>query len=254
MSRFARTELLLGESAMEQLREATVVVCGLGAVGSYATEALARCGVGTLRLVDFDVVAESNINRQLYALDTTVGCQKTDVAAERVGLINPDCRVEAMSTFIEQETLPDVMRGSPDIVVDAIDGLNSKVSLLRYAVDNGHVAISSMGAASRTDPSAIRVDDISKTAHCPLARLMRKRLRRQGVVSGIRCVYSTEPARKVEAAVEEKTRGRPRAPLGSLSFLTGMFGLVVARETVATLLGWDVDDSGPGDGVGHAIR
>lgn len=239
MNRFERTELLLGESAMATLREASVVICGLGAVGSYAAEALARAGVGHLRLVDFDVVNESNINRQLFALDSTVGRLKSEVASERVRDINPNCHIEVMTTFIDQSTLPDVMRGAPDVIIDAIDGLNSKVSLLRYAVEHRLVVISSMGAATRTDPSTICVGDIAKTEHCPLARLLRKRLRRQGVHSGIRCIYSTEPAHRSHAAPETKVRGRPRIPLGSISFLTGMFGLYAAREAVAFLLGND---------------
>lgn len=245
MSRFIRTELLLGEPAMATLRDATVVVCGLGAVGSYATEALARAGVGALRLVDFDTVQASNLNRQLYALDSTLGRPKTEVAAERVADINPECRLEPMKTFIDQVTLPDVLHGNPDVVIDAIDSLGPKVSLLRYAVEHGHAVISSMGAATRTDPFAIRVDDIANTVNCPLARLLRKRLRRQGVHAGIRCIYSTEPARRTRAAAEAKERGRPRAPLGSLSFMTGMFGLIAAREAVAALLGWASEEAAP---------
>lgn len=238
MSRFARTELLLGEEAMSRLGEARVVVCGLGAVGSYAIEALARAGVGTLRLVDFDVVQKSNINQQLYALESTLGQPKVTVATRRVCDIHPACRVEAMHTFIDEATLPDVLGGEPDVVIDAIDSLNPKVNLLHAAVMAERVVISSMGAATRTDPSAIRVADIAETEGCPLARLIRKRLRRRGITSGIRCVYSTESPQKRGASPEAKERGRPRAPLGSISFLTGMFGLMAAREAVARILGW----------------
>lgn len=239
MSRFARTELLLGPEAMAQLRDATVVICGLGAVGSYATEALARAGVGRLRLVDFDVVQASNMNRQLYALESTLGQSKVTVATQRVRDIHPDCRVEALDRFIDEDTLPEVLHGSPEVVIDAIDSLHPKVTLLHAAVTGKHFVISSMGAATRTDPFAVQVADLAETEGCPLARLIRKRLRRRGIGSGIRCVFSTEPPRKSRAAPEAKDRGRPRSPLGSISFLTGMFGLMVAREAVAGILGWD---------------
>jgi tRNA A37 threonylcarbamoyladenosine dehydratase len=214
------------------------VVCGLGAVGSYATEALARAGIGRLRLVDFYRVQENNLNRQLYALRSTIGRPKVDVAAERVRDINPHCTIEPMPLFIDHATLPDVLGGAPDVVIDAIDSLSPKVALLRAAVEGGLPVISSMGAATRTDPMAVRVADISQTNGCPLARLLRKQLRRQGIHTGIRCIYSTEPAAKSAAPPETKDRGRPRSPLGSISFLTGLFGLIAAREAIAFRLDW----------------
>lgn len=225
---------------MARLRRARVVVAGLGAVGSYAVEGLARAGVGALRLFDFDTIHASNINRQLYALESTIGRLKVEVAAERVREIHPECAVEACPLFIGADTIGRVLEGSPDAVIDAIDSLSPKVRLLAAAAQAGLYTVSSMGAATRTDPLAIRVGDLAATERCPLARLIRKRLRKFKVTSGIRCVYSVEPARpgrdsaEPDAAEEPDAlrRGRMRRPLGSLSVLTGMFGLIAAREVI----------------------
>ena len=242
--RFARTELLLGREAVDFLATRQVLVAGLGAVGSYAVEGLARAGIGSLRLVDFDVVQPSNINRQLYAMDSTLGRPKVELARERVLDINPDCRVEAMRVFVDETTLPDLLAGPPDVVIDAIDSLNPKVSLLVAATRTASHVISSMGAASRTDPSQVRVGDLWASHACPLARLIRKRLRRRGCERPMRCVYSTERPRKRPGDVAEHLhlrpedfhRGRPRPPLGSFSCLTGMFGLLAASEAIRYLL------------------
>ena len=223
---------------MERLRRARVVVAGLGAVGSYAVEGLARAGVGHLRLVDFDTIHPTNINRQLYALHSTLGRSKTEVAAERVRDINPACDIEALNLFIESSTLDRVLAGEPDALIDAIDSLSPKVALLTAAARAGLFVVSSMGAATRTDPMAVRVGDLSETERCPLARWIRKRLGRSGIRSGIRCVYSVEPPRRSRDATPEHSeerslrRGRDRAPLGSLSVLTGLFGLIAAREAI----------------------
>lgn len=242
--RFVRTRLLLGDAACEALARAHVVVVGLGAVGSYACEALARCGVGRLRLVDFDTVRPSNINRQLYALGSTIGCRKADLAGARAGDINPACAVETLPLFVDPTNLDAVLGGRPDAVIDAIDSLAPKLALLEASVNAGLFTVSSMGAATRTDFTKIRVADLAETDVCPLARRIRKNLKKKGITSGIRCVYSTElvpkPAEELtlEAAAadqEPHQRGRPRKPLGSVSFLTGMFGLIAAREVVMRL-------------------
>ncbi len=249
--RFARTELLLGAEALERLRAAHVLVAGLGAVGSYAAEALARAGIGALRLADFDTVQPSNTNRQLYALGSTMGRPKAEVAAERVRDIHPACAAEAHRVFIGPDTVGDLLAGRLDAVVDAIDSVNPKVLLLREAAARGLFTVSSMGAATRLDPFAVRVGDLSETERCPLARFVRKRLRREGVERGIRCVYSVEPPRRPARppapepgahgparGVAGGTRdGRPRVPLGSLSYLTGLFGLVAAGEVIRHVAG-----------------
>lgn len=240
MDRFARTRLLLGDEAMARLAAARVAVVGLGAVGSYAVEGLARAGIGHLRLVDFDLVRPININRQLFALDSTVGQPKVEVARRRVLDINPDCAVEALCLFVSSETIADVLRPPLDFLIDAVDSLGPKVTLLAGAVRAGIPVISCMGAASRTDPLAIRIGDLSETEHCPLARWVRKRLRRLGITTGIPCVYSLEPPAPVTAPPEPvdkevHPRGRPRRPLGSLSCVTAVFGLTAANEVILRL-------------------
>jgi tRNA threonylcarbamoyladenosine dehydratase len=250
MSRFARTGRLLGPEGLARLAHARVLVAGLGAVGSYAVEGLARAGVGRLRLVDFDRIRPSNLNRQLYALESTLGLLKTDAAAARVRDIHPGCVIESDPLFIDRDTAAELCAEPYDAVVDAIDSLGPKVALLEAAARRGLFVVSAMGAATRTDPAAVRVGDLSDTDACPLARLVRKRLRARGIVTGIRCVYSLEPARPPRtdapaepAEPEEPARGRTRTPLGSLSTLTGIFGLIAATEVLRHLAG----DAWPGD-------
>jgi len=190
---FERTELLLGRKGVEKLKNAHVTVAGLGAVGSYAVEALARAGVGHLRLVDYDVVNSSNINRQLYALESTVGMPKTEISEKRIYDINPDCKLDIIDTFIDEHSNPQILSDPIDVLIDAIDSLSAKIHLIYNAhVKNIHV-VSSMGAAGRLDANQIFTGDLSETHTCPLARFVRIRLHRRGLYKGIRCVYSTEP-------------------------------------------------------------
>ncbi|HCY86719.1 MAG TPA: tRNA threonylcarbamoyladenosine dehydratase, partial [Desulfobacteraceae bacterium] len=169
MNQFARIEQLLGQAAVDKIKQARVAVFGLGAVGSFATEALARSGVGYLRLVDFDRVDASNINRQLYALNSTIDKEKAEVAKARVRDINPACELSVHSAFVNAESLTDLLSSDLDVVVDAIDGLNSKVNLILGAKERGLNLVSSMGAGGRTDPSMIRTGDLFKSKNCPLA-------------------------------------------------------------------------------------
>lgn len=239
--RFARVELLLGRAALDRLDAARVAVVGLGAVGSYAVEALARTGIGHLRVVDFDVVRPSNINRQLYALESTLGRPKTELARERIADINPACQVEVMSLFAGRDTHAAILSPPLDVVIDAIDSVGPKVELIVAAVKAGVPVVSSMGAARRTDPAAVRVGDISETECCPLARFIRRRVKKQGVSAGVRCVYSVEPASDAVADPEPEEdvldRGRKRMPLGSFACLPGIFGLTAAREAITLILG-----------------
>ncbi len=238
MNPFARTEQLLGPRAMETIKGASIAVFGLGAVGSFAVEALARTGVGRLTLVDFDRVDVSNINRQLLALHSTVGREKAELAAERVRDIHPGCQVSLKSAFINAGSLEDLLTEDLDVVVDAIDGLNSKISLLSRAVTMGLPVVSSMGAAGRTDISMIRVGDISETEVCPLARVVRRRLHRRGIFKGIRAVYSIEPPLNKQPFKPEDTvdalpdHGRSRPPIGTVVWVPGAFGLAVAGEVI----------------------
>lgn len=238
--KFKRTELLLGSGAMDRLEESTVTVIGLGAVGSHSIEALARSGIGKLKIVDFDEIGISNFNRQLLALESSIGRLKTDVALERLKQINPDMQVECFNTLCHKETFDYVFTSGTDVVVDAIDSLNPKVNILYELVQRDIPVISSMGAARRKDPTAIKTGDISETMGCPLAKSVRKRLRRMGVDGGIHCVYSTEIAKKdtVSDNLEDNyfDSGRLRNPMGSLSMLSGIFGYIVALEALKMIL------------------
>jgi tRNA A37 threonylcarbamoyladenosine dehydratase len=233
--RFKRTRLLLGEDGMSRLASARVLVVGLGAVGGYATEALARSGVGHLRLVDCDKISLSNCNRQLLALTSTIGQPKAALARARVLDINPDCDVDARECFANAETYAGLFEGR-DVVVDAIDSLGPKVGLISAALEAKLPIFSSMGAARRRDPTKIAVADISKTSFCPLARAVRLRLHRRGIETGVTCVYSTEPAPEdsfVPPSAEDiPDRGRARVVMGSLPTITGIFGLTLANAVI----------------------
>ena len=238
---YSRSELLLGEAALERLRQARVTVFGLGGVGSFAVEALARAGVGHLRLVDHDVVGSSNLNRQLFALRSTLGQPKAAVAAARVRDINPDCEVEPRVTFIHRDTLSDLLEPRPDVMIDAIDSLTCKVALIRAAHEQGIPILSAMGAGGRTDSSQLQVGDLSQTHLCPLAARVRRELRKVGITAGIRCVYSLEPADNKRPANPldvgpHQGPGRVRMPVGTISYMPAMVGLKVAEEVLKMLL------------------
>ncbi|MBL8025368.1 MAG: tRNA threonylcarbamoyladenosine dehydratase [Fibrobacteres bacterium] len=238
--RFERTELLLGTENLAKLRNAEVVVAGLGAVGSYAVEALARAGVGAIRVIDFDIVRETNINRQLYALTSTFGQFKVELAEKRIKEINPDCKVTISKTFIDAETAPLLLTPKPDALIDAIDSVSCKTVLLKTAYEAGIFTVSAMGAASRLDFSRVKAADLSKTESCPLAKRIRRRLRVHGITTGIQCIFSDEPVDpcSVKEPGAEKDffeRGRRRRMLGSISYMTGLFGLAAAGEVIKRL-------------------
>jgi tRNA threonylcarbamoyladenosine dehydratase len=245
MERFTRIRLFLGEDRFKKLQASSVTVVGLGAVGGYVVEALARAGIARLRLVDFDTVQPSNINRQILALETTIGRPKAEVARERVLDINSSCDVEALQLFADEETMDQVLVPVPNLLIDAIDSLNPKVQLLIAAHHRRIPILSSMGAALRTDPTKIQFSDLFSTRKCPLARRLRKRLRHNGIEQGIECIYSTEevdfdyqaPIRDDSAAHSFADRGRARRTLGSLPTLTGIFGLCLANRAILKLAG-----------------
>lgn len=258
---FQRTRLLLGDDGMERLRAACVMVVGLGAVGGYAVEALARAGIGRFRIVDFDVVQESNINRQLLATHETVGQAKADLAEARIHAINPTALVEKRRALVNAGTVASLFEGEwrepPDYVVDAIDTLGSKVALIAETLRRRVPLISSMGAGLRFDPSLIRVGRLTDVTNCPLSAQLRKRLRRVGVnTDDVRCAYSPEPIRDALRRGDERFKrfdpapapppdsvgkdypqGRPRNTLGTLSTIVGIFGLLVAHEVILDISG-----------------
>ena len=219
-----RTEQLLGADAMEKLKNARVAVFGLGGVGSYIAEALARSGVGALDLIDKDAVEPSNINRQLYALHDTVGRLKVDVAKERIAQINPDCKVTTYPVFFLPDTADAFDFSAFDYVADAIDTVTGKIELIMRAKASGTAVISAMGAGNKLDASAFRVADIHKTDGCPLARVMRKLCREKGIES-LKVVYSPEPP-------------LPKAgdTTGSTAWVPPVAGLMMAGEIVKDLI------------------
>lgn len=242
--RFSRTELLVGPGGMERLRRARVAVFGLGGVGSFALEAIARAGVGRILVVDFDSVGPSNINRQILALEDTVGRPKVEVAMERVRMINPAAEIEARKVFLSPDNMEECLKGDFGYAIDAIDGINPKVHLLVALHRKSVPFVSCMGAASRLNPVGIRVSDISGTRYCPLARTIRKRLKRFGINKGVRCVYSEEnlgavfePEEIDEDMLEETIRrGRRRRVQGSISYMPGIFGLTAAGVIIRDIL------------------
>lgn len=244
MDRFKRTQRLLGEKRFQVLQSKTVTVVGLGAVGGYVVEGLVRAGVNHLRVVDFDTIQPSNLNRQILALETTLGRPKAEIARERVLAINSECTIESLQLFAGDETLDQILDPEPDLLIDAIDSLNPKTQLLHQAYQRKIPTISSMGAALRTDPTLIRSGDLFSSSNCPLAKHLRKRLRRRGVGEGISCVYSIEKIDFEYRLPEEDVkvgetpyaeRGRQRNILGSLPTITGIFGLTIANQAIMRL-------------------
>jgi tRNA A37 threonylcarbamoyladenosine dehydratase len=227
-------ELLVGGDGLSCLAEASVAVFGVGGVGGYAVEALARAGIGRLTLVDFDVVALSNINRQIQALDGTVGRAKVQVMAERCRAINPAIRVEPLQEFYGADTAEVLLGRGFDRVLDCIDHITAKLHLIQSCKEQGLPIISSMGAANKLDPTKVAVADLFQTQKCRLARILRKELRKRGIESGVPVVYSTEDFRPLsESEPEEQTR---RVTLGSSSYIPPIFGLTMAGEVIRDLL------------------
>lgn len=233
--RLMRTGLLVGEQGIQALQQATVMIVGVGAVGGYALEAIARAGIGHIIVVDFDKFDETNINRQILALSSTIGRKKVDVARERIKEINPDCVVETKDLLVSSETLPTLLDAKVDMVVDAIDSLNAKCCLIEELIRRDIPFISSMGAALKTQTDHIKIASLDKTVNCSLSRLVRQRLRRRNVdIQKVKCVYSDEPAQQ-QAILLSDTEGK-RNTLGSLPTITAIFGLTIANEVIKTLV------------------
>ena len=229
---FSRTRMLLGDAAMDRLKRARVAVFGVGGVGGHVVEALTRSGVGALDLVDSDRVELSNLNRQIIATQGTLGMLKVDAAKARVLSINPDCQVQTHPIFFLPETADQFDFTQYDYVVDAIDTVAGKLQLIEAAKAAGVPVISSMGAGNKLDPTAFRVADISETSVCPLARVMRRELRKRGI-EHVKVVYSTEPALSPAPADEETGR---RSTPGSVAFVPAVAGLVLAGEVIKDLI------------------
>lgn len=230
-----RTELLVGSDNIKKLKEANVLVVGLGGVGAYAAEELCRAGIGKMTIVDGDIVEPSNRNRQLPALISTTGKPKAEILAARFRDINPDIQLTTINEYISENKIIELLKSKPfDFVVDAIDTLSPKVFLLYHAVEMGLKVVSSLGAGGKMDPQKVQISDISKSYNCKLARMLRKRLSRMGIKKGITVVFSPEEISKSAVRVEE---GRnKRSTVGTISYMPPVFGCFVSSVVIQNIL------------------
>lgn len=231
----SRTELLLGKEKNECLKTSTVLVAGVGGVGGYAVEMLARAGVDNLVIIDDDVVKETNINRQIIATTKNVGTSKVQLMKERILEINPQASVLAIRDFIDEDNVGEfIRRFKPNFVIDAIDSISPKIALIKYCIENNVKIISSMGAGGRLDPSKIQYADISKTTNCALARTVRERLKKQGITKGLPTVFSTEPVKK-ESIITVTDERNKCSTLGTVSYFPALFGCYLAAYVINNL-------------------
>ncbi len=253
LHRFSRNELLIGPAGVERLQKANVAVFGLGGDGGHAAEALCRAGIGRIVMVDFDDICLTNVNRQIHAMDGTVGKAKATVMAERMRLINPRADIIPYKDFYSAENSDFLLSGKYDYVVDAIDHITSKLHLIKSCRERGIPIISSMGAAAKLDPTRIRVADIAETSKCRMARAVRKLLKRQGIATGVKVVFSTEEYREQEITdsgckgncicpnrdVQRFSCEHRRVILGSISYIPAIFGFTMAGVVINDLLARD---------------
>ncbi len=231
-----RTELLLGPEKLMMLRNAHVLVVGVGGVGAYAAEMIVRAGVGRMTIADADNVSLSNINRQLVALHSTVGRPKCEILAERLKDINPELELHTVNRFIKDSETDELLDSAKfDYVVDAIDTLSPKLALIKGALDRGIPLVSSMGAGAKTDPTLMEIKDIAKTHHCPLAHMLRKRLHKIGIKRGFRAVFSPEPVR--EGAMILCEEQNKKSNVGTISYIPALFGIGCASVVIRDLVG-----------------
>lgn len=235
MDIFSRTRLLLGDEAMKKLSESRVAVFGIGGVGAHAAEALVRSGIGSMDIIDNDTVSETNINRQLFALRSTVGLYKTDVAARRFADINPELNLNCFKTFFTHETSHLFDFSEYDYVLDAIDTVSGKTELVVKAAEASAPIISCMGAGNKLDPALFRVADIYKTQGCPLAKVMRRELKKLGIKK-LKVVYSPELPLTPASSDEALPPGKRQIP-GSCAFVPSVAGLIMAGEVIRDLTG-----------------
>lgn len=236
VNEFSRTELLLGAEGIATLRNAKVMVFGVGGVGSHCIEALARCGVGKLVLIDNDTVSMTNINRQSIAYHSTIGRHKTEVMKQRIADICPETRVVTYERFIGRDNLDDILAEKPDYIIDAIDTVTAKLALVEKAAENGIPLISSMGTGNKLHAELFEITDISKTSVCPLCKVMRKELKARGIKK-LKVLYSKEQPVDVSGKSTEEDPGKRRCIPGSISFVPPVAGLLLAGYVVRELAG-----------------
>lgn len=226
-----RTRMLLGDESMQRLQDARFLVVGVGGVGAYAAEMLVRAGAGHLTIIDNDEVSETNLNRQLLALHSTLGRKKCTVLRDRLLDINPGLDISIIEDYLEEKNIAALLDPvAPDVVVDAIDTLSPKIALIQYCMAHGLKLVSSMGSGAKFDATAVRVADISKTYQCPLAHALRKRLHRLGINSGFLAVFSAELPRRDSVVVEESRN--KKSQVGTISYLPAVFGCVCAQAAI----------------------
>lgn len=241
----SRTERLIGKEAVEKLKSSKVLVFGVGGVGSFCTEALARSGVGTLILVDNDDISISNINRQIHANQKTVGKSKVEMMKNRIMDINPECNVITHQVFVTKENIPEIIKKDIDYVVDAIDTVTSKLDIISYCKENDIEVISSMGTGNKLDPTKFKISDIYKTQTCPLAKVMRRELKRR-CIKKLKVLYSEELPITPEAETNQEENNtkdntnkitiRKRSTPASIGFVPPVAGMIIASEVVKDLI------------------
>lgn len=243
LNQFSRTELAFGSEGMEVMKNSTVAVLGIGGVGGIAVEALARTGIGRIILIDKDTVDITNINRQIHALTTTVGQKKADLMVDRVKLINPECEAIALNMFYTEETYEELFKYDLDYVIDASDTIIYKIHLIKQCLERNIPVISSMGAANKMDPSQFQVADISQTKMDPIARIVRTKLRQEGIKKGVKVVFSTEKPMKPRQDITDKIVPenapeirKAKQPPASNAFVPPVAGLIMVSVTVRELL------------------
>lgn len=243
VNQFSRTELAIGSEGLERLKNSTVAVLGVGGVGAMAVEALARAGVGRIVMIDKDVVDITNVNRQIHALLTTIGQSKTQLMKERIALINPDCEAITLDMFYTDETYEKLFEYDLDYVIDASDTISYKIHLIKECLKRDIPIISSMGAANKMDPSRFQVADISKTTVDPIARVIRQKLRKDGIYKGVKVVFSTEPPVKPREQVRQRivpdnapAIRKAQQPPASISFVPPVAGLLMVGQCINDLL------------------
>lgn len=234
---YTRTELLVGKEGVEKLRNSSVAVMGVGGVGAYAAEMIARAGVGEMVIVDDDCVNVTNINRQLLATGSTVGRKKVEVMAERLSDINPSLKIRSCQVYIDEDNVAGLMEsiGHVDFLIDAIDTLSPKLALIEYCYKNGISFVSSMGAGAKFDVTRIRIADISKSFNCPLAYIVRKKLRKRGISKGFRVVFSEELP--LESAIVPCDERNKKSQVGTISYMPAVFGCAAAQAALLHILG-----------------
>lgn len=240
VNQYSRTELLLGREGLERLKNASVMIFGVGGVGSHCIEALARCGVGTLILIDNDTVSLTNINRQSIAYHSTIGRLKTEVMAERIRDIDPSVKVRTYETFVLPGNLAAILdqEEKTDYIIDAIDTVSAKIALVQEAEKRGIRLISSMGTGNKLHPELFEIDDISRTSVCPLCRVMRRELKQRGIFH-LKVLYSKEKPVDVSGRDTGEDKGTRRSLPGSVSFVPPVAGLLIAGEVIRELAGTD---------------